>query len=56
MTEKKGRGGVRPGAGAPKKDQLAKPRSLRMIDAHWSKLKALGGARWIVEQMEKLKD
>jgi hypothetical protein len=44
---KKPRGGSRPNAGAPKKDNPAKARSIRLNDPHWEKFKEIGGVEWL---------
>lgn len=46
-------GGARINAGAPKKLEAAKTRTIRLIDADWLKLKALGGTRWLKEALSK---
>ena len=46
-------GGARKGAGAPKKDDIAKIRSFRMTDADWKKFKELGGVKWLRDVLSK---
>ena len=47
----KPRGGARPNAGAPIKEDKALNRTIRLSDAHWAKLKALG-VRWLRNTLE----
>jgi hypothetical protein len=56
MKQENTRGGKRPNAGAPKKDNLAKTRTIRLTDFEWIKLKSLGGVNWIREELKKIKD
>lgn len=46
-NKSKTRGGKRPNAGAPKKDNPAKTRTIRLTDEHWLKFKELGGVCWL---------
>jgi hypothetical protein len=50
----KPRGGARSGAGRKAVDNPAKLRTIRLTDADWLKLKMLGGAQWIREQLAKI--
>ena len=47
MMTKQTRGGIRIGAGAPRKIEVAKSRTRRLIDADWVKFKELGGVKWL---------
>ena len=47
----KPRGGARPNAGVPIKEDKALNRTIRLSDAHWAKLKALG-VRWLRNTLE----
>lgn len=51
------KGGVRPGAGRKPlpPDQATKPRSIRLNDARWEKLKRLGTA-WLEARIDKAKE
>ena len=40
-------GGIRKGAGAPRKLEVAKSRTMRLVDADWEKFKLLGGVKWL---------
>lgn len=53
MTTKPKRGGARQGAGAPKKAEVAKPCTMRLVDADWLRFKALGGVSWLKELLSK---
>lgn len=50
------KGGARPNAGRKHSIEPAKQRSIRFTDEHWQKLKRLGGAKWVIEQMPMLND
>lgn len=47
-------GGSRPGAGRPKSDEPARPRSIRLTDTEWQQLQGLGGADWIRLQLNQI--
>ena len=47
MTTKPTRGGARKGAGAPRKLEAAKSRTMRLVDKDWAKFKLLGGVTWL---------
>ena len=47
MMAKQNHGGVRIGAGAPRKIEVAKSRTMRLIDADWLKFKEMGGVKWL---------
>lgn len=53
MITKPTRGGARQGAGAPKKLEVAKTRTMRLVDAEWLQFKALGGVSWLKELLSK---
>jgi hypothetical protein len=53
MTVSK-RGGKRPNAGAPKKENPAKPRSIRLNDQHWDKFNSIGGVEWLRYYLEHI--
>ena len=48
------RGGKRPNSGAPKKDNPAKTRSIRLTDDDWLKFKRLGGIKWLKEYLQHI--
>jgi hypothetical protein len=48
------RGGKRPNAGAPKKDNPAKTRAIRLTDDQWNKLKELGGVEWLRHYLQHI--
>ena len=50
----KPRGGARPNAGRKHEPNKAINRSIALTDEHWLKLKLLGGAKWIREQLAKV--
>ena len=52
MTNK--HGGVRLGAGAPKKENVVRNRTIRLSDGDWLKLQLLGGAKWLRDQLAKI--
>ena len=55
MTDKKEtRGGARANAGRPKNIEVAKSRTIRLLDADWLKFKALGGVSWLKEFLTKI--
>lgn len=53
MDKQSIRGGARKGAGRPAISDAdkAKNRSIKLSDADWLKLKLLGGAQWIRDQL-----
>jgi len=55
LTVKPKRGGARKGAGAPKKDDPAVRRSIRLNNAHWIKFKAMGGEEWLRRAIDESK-
>ena len=52
--ENKTRGGVRVGAGAPKKEVVAKGRSIKLTDAEWAVYQDLGGTKALRENYLKI--
>ena len=50
----KPKGGARPNSGRKHTDTPAIMRSMRLNDSDWLKLKLLGGAKWIREQLSKV--
>lgn len=52
--EKNNRGGKRPNAGAPKKDNPAKTRAIRLTDDQWNKLNELGGVEWLRHYLQHI--
>ena len=47
------RGGARPNAGRPTIAEPAKNRTIRLTDADWLRLKAAGGAQWVILMLDK---
>lgn len=55
MDNLKPRGGARSGAGRKIELDPAKMRCMRLNENDWTKLKLLGSAKWIREQLAKVK-
>jgi hypothetical protein len=54
MNKIKQRGGARPNAGAPRKDDIAKTRAIRLTESHWQKFKELGGVDWLRHYLQHI--
>lgn len=44
-------GAAAPARGRPKVAALAKNRTIKLTDADWAKFRAVGGAKWLREQL-----
>jgi hypothetical protein len=57
MTERKGRGGPREGAGRkPPEAVAARSVNVRLTDAHADKWKRLGGVAWLRRMIDEAKE
>jgi hypothetical protein len=55
-NNKSTRGGKRPNAGAPKKSDTAKARSIRLNEADWDAFQKLGGVEWLRLYLKQFKN
>ena len=56
MTTKQKRGGARKGAGAPRKLEAGKSRTMRLVDKDWAQFKLLGGVTWLKALLNERSD